>query len=273
MPTDLIDKSNINQEVLVILLNRIIEILDSPGETLESVSVDNLDVVSAALRNEIAKVIKSIDKLPDQKDVLKELKSLKEAVSALKMNPTINVEASKVTVPDITIPEIKIPEIKVPEANVTVTIPEINVPTPIVNVSPPVVNVPEVNLTPVVDEIERGLRMIRTNNKSHPLAVRLTDGADWIRELRAINEQQKNMVQFMSDVTYIRDIAGQRVNPATAEGQSFGKLIPYNFDYISLSPADSPTTIVYKQGGASGTTVATLTLTYSGSDISSVTRT
>lgn len=50
-------------------------------------------------------------------------------------------------------------------------------------------------------------------------------------------------------------------------------LVPYEYDYISLSPADVPTTIVYKLGGSGGTTVATLTLTYSGSDVSSVTRT
>jgi len=53
-------------------------------------------------------------------------------------------------------------------------------------------------------------------------------------------------------------------------------LVPLEYDYISLSPAtSSPTTVVYKTGGASGTTVATLTITYgtSGTDIATVTRT
>lgn len=50
-------------------------------------------------------------------------------------------------------------------------------------------------------------------------------------------------------------------------------LVPVEYDYISLSPADQPTTITYKLGGSGGTTVATLTLTYSGSDVSTVTRT
>lgn len=44
-------------------------------------------------------------------------------------------------------------------------------------------------------------------------------------------------------------------------------------DYISLSyTGDNLTGVVYKTGGSSGTTVATLALTYSGSNLTSVTR-
>lgn len=45
--------------------------------------------------------------------------------------------------------------------------------------------------------------------------------------------------------------------------QNFPVLVPAQFDYVALSPTGTnPTTIVYKTGGASGTVVATLTLTY-----------
>ena len=51
-------------------------------------------------------------------------------------------------------------------------------------------------------------------------------------------------------------------------------LVPEKYDYISLGYTGSNlTSVVYKSGGASGTTVATLTLAYSGSDLTSVTRT
>lgn len=51
-------------------------------------------------------------------------------------------------------------------------------------------------------------------------------------------------------------------------------LVPETFDYISLSYTGSNLTgVVYKTGGASGTTVGTLTLAYSGSNLISVTRT
>lgn len=51
-------------------------------------------------------------------------------------------------------------------------------------------------------------------------------------------------------------------------------LVPKVYDYISLSyTGDNITGVVYKTGGSGGTTVATLTLTYSGSNVTSVTRT
>lgn len=51
-------------------------------------------------------------------------------------------------------------------------------------------------------------------------------------------------------------------------------LVPSGYDYISLSyTGDNLTGVVYKTGGSGGTTVATLTLAYSGSNLTSVTRT
>ena len=51
-----------------------------------------------------------------------------------------------------------------------------------------------------------------------------------------------------------------------------GMAIPAN-DFISLSyTSGNLTSVVYKSGGSSGTTVATLTLAYSGSDLISVTK-
>jgi len=51
-----------------------------------------------------------------------------------------------------------------------------------------------------------------------------------------------------------------------------GMAIPAN-DYMALNYTGSNlTSIVYKSGGASGTTVATLTLAYSGSNLVSVTK-
>ena len=51
-------------------------------------------------------------------------------------------------------------------------------------------------------------------------------------------------------------------------------LIPAAYDYILLGyTGENVTTVTYKTGGASGTTVGTLTLTYSGSNVTSVTKT
>ena len=51
-------------------------------------------------------------------------------------------------------------------------------------------------------------------------------------------------------------------------------LIPESYDYVALSYTGSNLTgVVYKTGGSGGTTVATLTLAYTGSVLNSITRT
>jgi hypothetical protein len=207
-------KSDENHLVLCYLLRQILVAIKSIEPSTETVTVDNLDVVSASLRNEISKLVKA---LPDNKDLLKELKALKEAVSKLEMSPTINVEASKVTVPDITIPEINVP---IPQVTVNVpdvVVPEINVPQPIVNVEAPIVNVPEVDLSQIIKALELNLNKLRTNSETRPVAVRISDGQNWVKELQQLNKQAAQTTQFMSDVSYIRNAAGQRINPATEE--------------------------------------------------------
>ena len=77
------------------------------------------------------------------------------------------------------------------------------------------------------------------------------------------------------------DLNGKRVanyiwNPTTLAwtrdtGVSGLEIPPY--DYISLTyTGDNITGVVYKTGGSGGTTVATLTLAYSGSNLTSVTK-
>lgn len=50
-------------------------------------------------------------------------------------------------------------------------------------------------------------------------------------------------------------------------------LVHEQYDYISLSyTGDNLTTVVYKTGGSGGSTVATLTLAYTGAVLDTVTR-
>ena len=56
--------------------------------------------------------------------------------------------------------------------------------------------------------------------------------------------------------------------------KDLNKLVPEEFDYVDLSYTGALLTgVVYKQGGLGGTTVATLSLTYSGIRLLSVLRT
>ena len=55
---------------------------------------------------------------------------------------------------------------------------------------------------------------------------------------------------------------------------AFNSLVPASYDYISLTyTGDNLTGVVYKTGGSGGTTIATLTLAYSGSTLTTVTKT
>ena len=56
--------------------------------------------------------------------------------------------------------------------------------------------------------------------------------------------------------------------------RDLNKLVPEEYDYIALTyTGNNITTVVYRQGGSGGTIVATLTLTYTGSRLDTVTRT
>lgn len=56
-------------------------------------------------------------------------------------------------------------------------------------------------------------------------------------------------------------------------GAIFNSLVTSAYDYVSLGYTGSNlTTIVFKTGGSGGTTVATLTLAYTGSRLDSVTK-
>ena len=53
-----------------------------------------------------------------------------------------------------------------------------------------------------------------------------------------------------------------------------GVLVPEAYDYIAYTwTGNNVTQIVYKTGGAGGTTVATLTLAYTGNKVDSITKT
>jgi len=56
--------------------------------------------------------------------------------------------------------------------------------------------------------------------------------------------------------------------------RDLSQLVPEEYDYIALTyTGNNITTVVYRQGGSGGTIVATLTLTYTGSRLDTVTRT
>ena len=101
--------------------------------------------------------------------------------------------------------------------------PIINLPAPEVNVPETVLNIPAVDFTPLLNSLEKSLKLLRTNSKSNPLAVRLTDGADWIRKLIEVQKETNKAVAAFAggnDRMLLLDSNRNPVNPATADSPS-----------------------------------------------------
>jgi hypothetical protein len=88
------------------------------------------------------------------------------------------------------------------------------------------------------------------------------------------NESPQRVVLHAPDGTDATDFGA--LNPFPVTGIT-GSLVPFAYDFIDLGYDGSNrlTTVVYKTGGAGGTTVATLTIAYVGATtlIDTVTRT
>lgn len=235
----------INHEVLVILLKRIIELLDRKEEPIEEVSIDNLDEVKAALQNISSKQTRSLvnvlEKVSDGSEKQKEVTS--QILKEIKTSFADRFSSVYVKKPLDRVEILNLDEVPIAESvevsnlselaeyfnklandikdslNVNVEAPTVNVPSPIVNVPAPIVNTSQVSIdiSPILDELDRQLNKIRTNSVSRPLAVRLTDGQEWIKELK---KQTAQTTQYLSDVSYSKNATGQTINPATEESLS-----------------------------------------------------
>lgn len=209
------------------------EILDAINNiSIDSVSVNNLDEVKAHLRNELSKALKPLDDLIKlTEDQNKILKDKKVEVTNFPAYPELNIP-EKVTISNFAEVLSKLDylaqvvqdnlNIAIDAPSVTVNppnvyVPQITIPQPQVMVNP------SVDFSPLIKELNLCLNKIRTNDKGRPLAVRLTDGQDWIRELRNISDQQKTAFAAFSDVSYQKAASGAIINPATDEGTNLEK--------------------------------------------------
>lgn len=229
---------------LVALVREIIKALGdvTVSNLSDGVNVNNLDEVKAALRTELTKANKPIadilNKLnmstKEQTSFLKDIednaaKEIEDSTQTIVVRQRIKDRVEVTNLSDLVIPnsvsvnnlsevlsllENLRTEISALKLDVNVEAPQVHVsPTP-VNIPETVLNVPALDLEPIILALNDNLKLLKKNNKSNPLAVRLTDGGDWIKELK---KQTAQTTQFMSDVSYIRNAAGARINPATEE--------------------------------------------------------
>jgi archaellum component FlaC len=246
------------------------------------IDVNNLDEVCASLHNELSRVVAQLKTVSNEIKALKPFKAVE--ISNLKDIPTqTEVKVSNLgdIKPSDKVSVTNLSELKDSFDSLIEQIKAISFPAPVVNIpesqanitvspTPITINERELDLEPVVRAIDNGLNKIRTNSKERPLAVRMTDGQEWVKEIaEGVERGTQTAFAAFPGAMGIRKEGGGLINPATTDDVQGGKLVPQNFDSIELSPADYPTTVTYK---SKGNTVAVLTITYSGTDIASVVR-
>lgn len=240
------------RQFLVMLVKEIINAINETtvAKIEGGVDINNLDTITAALHNELARANKPIT------DILKQLKlTTQEQTSVIQQiekkaiddfnaqYQTVIVKRVRDQVEVSNLSDLAFPaQVGINNLNDLATYFKdlsdkiealdlvVNLPAPQVVVTPtpitiPEVHIPSVDFNPIVKALDSGLNRLRTNSETRPLAVRLSDGQAWIKELRIIAEQQKQTVQYMSDSGRLRDAAGNPINPATADGQGGPKSI------------------------------------------------
>jgi len=231
----------------------------------ESIDVSNLDEVRAGLHNELNSVVK---------DIIKAIKSIKMPTSIkvsnfpeekeIKIPETVKVQnlselgsvlsliqkAMDTLVSKETVINVASPNVIVPEATQSAVV----VPAPVVNVDAPIVNVDVSRIVNALDNLK-----FLSDRPNKALSVRLSDGRAFLKALKEVTDAtQKTMYAFSSS-------AGMSVDEyRSAQG---GLRIP-QWDTADLVYTGSDITgVTFSRGG---TTVATLALTYTGSNLTKV---
>ena len=216
----------------------------SANQVDEGVAINNIDEITATLRNEFNRSNSALGKImqelkltaKEQTSLIRDIeeKSMKNFKDQFHMvvmkRPRDRVEISNID--ELEFPQdVKINnfgDIERYFVSLSKVIQEalkINIPAPQVTVKPADVNIPEVripenDLGPIVeaiDDLDKSLEKIRKNSKGNPLAVRLTDGNNWIKELTSKVGKIQTAFQGFQGKIGLQNAQGGSINPATEE--------------------------------------------------------
>lgn len=114
--------------------------------------------------------------------------------------------------------DIPTPQVTVKAPDVKVDTPRFNIPAPVVNVptSPtPIVNVDMDVIVDALENLEESLGILGINSVENPLAVRMSDGEEWVDRIKtSLDGLQQSFGSFQGHIG-LKDKSGNTVNPAT----------------------------------------------------------
>ncbi len=248
------------------------EVINAINETTVAkieggVDVNNLDEVTAALRNELARANKPVTEIlkklnlstQDQTSVIQQIE--KKAIDDFnKQYQTVIVKRVKdqvevTNLSDLAFPaQVGINNLSDLEAyfkdladKIEAMDLVVNIPAPQVTVTPapvflpdnkfPEINIPVVDLNPLITAIKTSLNRLSSNSETRPLAVRLTDGQNWIKELIKAQERTSQAVA------------------AFAGGSDQVRILDANRNIVNFGNTSAPSTV--GDGTATVTTAGT----------------
>ena len=156
---------------------------------------------------------------------------------------------------------------------------ETNVEAPTVNVDAPVVNVEAPDLKPLAEELDKALRVSFKKAIDGIKPAKPTDLKPVVKAQEKTTKSIDRLYKLMEENPFGGGGAGGAgIGSFMSDGAlpTVSGLVPKVYDTVqitSYNANDDPLVVLYKTGGTSGATVATLTLTYSGTNITSVVRT
>ncbi len=209
----------------------------------DGVSVENFDEVTAALRNELARANKPLQQLlaqlnitaAQQSKLISDIETKAQSDFRNEFQPIVIKRHKTVThidnlheVPlteDVSVNNFSelttylqqvVDKISALKLNVTLPAPQVTVNPTAVNIPETVLNIPAIDLEPMISALDKILKVLRSNNKSNPLAVRLTDGSDWLKKLVEVQKETSRAVAAFAggnDQMRLVDINRTVINP------------------------------------------------------------
>ncbi len=203
---------------LTILLDAISSVRDSISDiAIEHVTVNNLDEVRAALRNELNRiskpVIAAIEKLRLEKQQVKVITEKIKADNSVALDATHDIQIVKRPKERITVDNLKdliIPDnvavrnfeelaaILQDSLKIDVPAPQVNVQTP--EIAIPDINIPESSVNIDLESVIKALDPLKyiSPQAKKPISVRLSDGQKFIKALKTLAETQERQATAFS---------------------------------------------------------------------------
>jgi hypothetical protein len=242
---------------------KVIRLIEEISNDLQVIQQKEKKALDQALLDKIDKLTEVTGLTEKSQDIIQAIRDIKLVVPAPQVSVAppevkVNVEPTKVTIPPIRVPQASSPTVIVPD-EVTV-----RKPSWLPSLSP---------LVDALNEIKTFIANIKIpRSAKEPIAVRLSDGEKFYRAGGGIGGGGGAIFPFAKSDGNVKQALVD--DAGVQQVRSLNGIVTEEHDFVSLGWTGSNlTSVIYRINGAGGDVVATLSLTYDGSNnLTSVTK-